>query len=53
MVDGISAPGGSVDLRAEIDLLCKFSNCLPLNNPCNGFRLSPVRLLVWNTTDSS
>ena len=47
VVDGISAPGGSVDLCAEMDLLCVFSNCPQLNNPCNGFRPSPIRVLVW------
>lgn len=52
VVDGISAPGGSVDLRAEMDLLCVFSNCPQLNNPCNGFRPSPVRVLVWDAPGS-
>ncbi|MBC7800698.1 MAG: DUF1989 domain-containing protein [Gemmatimonadaceae bacterium] len=39
-VDGIAAPGGSVGLRAAMDVLCVLSNCPPLNNPCNGFRPS-------------
>ena len=51
VVDGISAPGGSVDLRAEMDLLCVLSNCPQLNNPCNGFRPSPIQVLVWNAPD--
>ncbi len=46
VVDGISAPGGSVDLRAEMDVLCVLSNCPQLNNPCNGFTPSPIRVLI-------
>ncbi len=48
IVDGISAPGGYVDLRAEMDVLCVFSNCPQVNNPCNGFNPSPIRVLIWD-----
>lgn len=48
IVDGISAPGGCVDLRAEMDVLCVFSNCPQVNNPCNGFNPSPIRVLIWD-----
>ena len=44
--DGISAPGGFVDLRIETDLLVVLSNCPQLNNPCNGFRPTPIRVVV-------
>ncbi|GAC1606768.1 MAG: urea carboxylase-associated family protein [Ramlibacter sp.] len=47
VADGLSAPGGYVDLRAEMDLLCVFSNCPQVNNPCNGFNPTPVRVLIW------
>jgi urea carboxylase-associated protein 1 len=47
IVDGLSKPGGYVDLRAEMDVLCVFSNCPQVNNPCNGFRPTPIRVLVW------
>ncbi len=47
VVDGVSAPGSYVDLRAEIELLCVFSNCPQVNNPCNGFDPTPVRAIVW------
>jgi urea carboxylase-associated protein 1 len=46
VVDGVSAPGNSVDLRAETDVLCVLSNCPQLNNPCNGFRPTPIRVLI-------
>jgi urea carboxylase-associated protein 1 len=45
--DGISAPGKHVELRAERDALVLISNCPQLNNPCNGYDPTPVRLLVW------
>jgi urea carboxylase-associated protein 1 len=45
--DGISAPGKYVELLAERDTLVLISNCPQLNNPCNGFDPTPVRLLVW------
>jgi len=49
IVDGISAPGLSVGIRAEMDLLVLISNCPQINNPCNGFNPSPVRLVVTET----
>jgi urea carboxylase-associated protein 1 len=46
IVDGISAPGLSVDLRAEMDVTVVVSNCPQINNPCNGFNPTPVRMIV-------
>jgi uncharacterized protein len=46
IVDGISAPGLWVDLRAEIDTLVVISNCPQINNPCNGFDPTPIRLVI-------
>jgi uncharacterized protein len=48
--DGISAPGKYVELRAEMDVVILISNCPQLNNPCNGWNPTPVRLLVWDKT---
>jgi uncharacterized protein len=45
--DGISAPGRHVELRAERDTLVLISNCPQLNNPCNGYDPTPIRLLLW------
>ena len=44
--DGVSAPGGYVDLRAEMDVLVFISNCPQVNNPCNGFRPTPIRIII-------
>ncbi len=47
--DGISAPGKYVEVRAEIDLVVLISNCPQLNNPCNAYNPTPIRLLIWDT----
>ena len=46
IVDGLSAPGKRLALRAEIDTLVLVSNCPQINNPCNGFDPTPVRMIV-------
>jgi urea carboxylase-associated protein 1 len=46
IVDGISAPGKYLDLRAEMDTLVVISNCPQINNPCNGFNPTPLRVIV-------
>ena len=48
IVDGISKPGDYVDLLARMDVLCVISNCPQVNNPCNGFDPTPVRVLIWD-----
>ena len=45
--DGVSAPGKYVEMRAEMDVLALISNCPQLNNPCNAYNPTPVRLLIW------
>ncbi|AEV86996.1 urea carboxylase [Actinoplanes sp. SE50] len=46
IVDGLSAPGLTVTLRAELDVLVLVSNCPQINNPCNGFDPTPVRMII-------
>jgi urea carboxylase-associated protein 1 len=46
--DGISAPGRYVEMRAECDVIALISNCPQLNNPCNGYNPTPVRVLIWD-----
>jgi urea carboxylase-associated protein 1 len=46
IVDGLSAPGKRVALRAEVDTLVLVSNCPQINNPCNGFNPTPVRMII-------
>ena len=34
------------DIRAEMDLVVVVSNCPQINNPCNGFNPTPVRMVI-------
>jgi urea carboxylase-associated protein 1 len=46
--DGISGSGRYVELQAERDVTLLISNCPQLNNPCNAYDPTPVRVLVWD-----
>jgi uncharacterized protein len=46
IVDGLSCPGDHVELVAEMDVLCVISNCPQVNNPCNGFNPTPIRVVI-------
>jgi len=46
IVDGISAPGLSVSVRAEKDTLVLVSNCPQINNPCNGFNPTRAEMII-------
>jgi urea carboxylase-associated protein 1 len=48
--DGVSAPGKYVEMRAEMDVLAVVSNCPQLNNPCNAYNPTPIRMLIWDKT---
>jgi urea carboxylase-associated protein 1 len=45
--DGISGAGRYVQLRADMDVLVLISNCPQLNNPCNAYNPTPIRILIW------
>ena len=45
--DGVSAAGRYVQLQAQMDVLVLISNCPQLNNPCNAYNPTPIRLLIW------
>jgi hypothetical protein len=45
--DGISAAGRYVEMHAEMDVIVLISNCPQLNNPCNAYNPTPVRVMVW------
>jgi uncharacterized protein len=48
IVDGISAPGSIVDLQAQMNTLVAISNCPQINNPCNAYNPTPIRLMIWD-----
>jgi urea carboxylase-associated protein 1 len=49
--DGVSGPGKYVEMRAEMDILAVISNCPQLNNPCNAYNPTPIRVLIWDPAD--
>jgi uncharacterized protein len=49
VLDGPSSPGNYVDVTAEIDVLFVISNCPQVNNPCNGFDPTPIRVEIRET----
>jgi uncharacterized protein len=46
VADGVSAPGSYVDITMDMDVLFVISNCPQVNNPCNGFNPTPIRVEV-------
>jgi urea carboxylase-associated protein 1 len=48
IVDGVSGRGDHVDVLAAMDVIAVISNCPQVNNPCNGFNPTPVRVLVFD-----
>jgi uncharacterized protein len=47
IVDGMSKPGDYVEMIAEMDVICLISNCPQINNPCNGFHPTPVKVEIF------
>lgn len=45
--DGVSAAGKYVELCAEMNTIVFISNCPQLNNPCNAYDPTPVKMTVW------
>jgi uncharacterized protein len=44
-----SCPGDFYDLRAEMDLLVAVSNCPQERNPCNGFKPTPMGMIIYKS----
>jgi uncharacterized protein YcgI (DUF1989 family) len=42
-----SEPGDYYDLRAEMDLLIAVSNCPQERNPCNGWKATPIGIILY------
>lgn len=45
--DGISEAGKYVELYAEMNTIVIVSNCPQLNNPCNAYNPTPVKMTIW------
>ena len=48
VVDGVSVPGAYVDMSMEMDVIFVISNCPQVNNPCNAFDPTPIRVMIWD-----
>lgn len=46
--DGISGPGKYIEMRADMDVLFLLSDCAQLNNPCNDYKPTPIRMVVFD-----
>ena len=43
----LSRAGDHIDLRADMDVLVGLSNCPQIFNPCNNFRLKPLKVTIY------
>ncbi|SDT11508.1 hypothetical protein SAMN05444162_3123 [Paenibacillaceae bacterium GAS479] len=43
----VSRPGDSIELRAEMDLICAISACPCSESECNGYVCTPIRVEVY------
>ena len=46
--EGISEPGRFVELKADMDVIALVSACPQINNPCNAFAPTPIRVMIWD-----
>lgn len=46
--DGLSSPGAYVELVSLCHTTVLISNCPQLNNPCNAYNPTPIRVLIWD-----
>jgi uncharacterized protein YcgI (DUF1989 family) len=46
--DGISVAGKYVEMVMAMDVAVAISNCPQLNNPCNAYNPTPIRVLIWD-----
>lgn len=47
--DGVSSPGAYVEMQSVGRTTVLISNCPQLNNPCNAYNPTPIRVLIWNS----
>jgi len=46
--DDVSEPGRYVEMRADMDVIALVSACPQLNNACNAFNPTPIRVMIWD-----
>jgi uncharacterized protein YcgI (DUF1989 family) len=46
--EGIAEPGKFVEMRADMDVIALVSACPQINNSCNGYSPTPIRVMIWD-----
>ncbi len=46
--EGVPEQGKFVELKAEMDVIVLISNCPQLNNSCNAYDPSVIRVMIWD-----
>ena len=46
VAEAVLKPGSFVKLRAECNVLAVLSNCPQMNNPCNGYKPTPIEIWI-------
>ena len=46
--EGSPESGRFVELRADMDVIALVSACPQLNNSCNAYNPTPIRLMIWD-----
>jgi uncharacterized protein YcgI (DUF1989 family) len=45
--EAAAEPGRFVEMRAEMDVIALISACPQLNNACNAYHPTPIRIMIW------
>ncbi|WP_207001935.1 DUF1989 domain-containing protein [Trinickia mobilis] len=51
IADGLSKPGGYIELEAEMDVLAVLSNCPRVYSPANAYCPTAIQILVLENTN--
>ncbi len=43
----VDKAGDYIDLRADMDVLAAMSNCPQVLNPCNSWKLKPLKVMLY------
>ena len=46
--EGITEPGKYVEMKAEMDVIALVSACPQINNSCNAYNPTPIRVMIWD-----
>ncbi len=46
--ENVAEPGKYVEMRADMDVIALVSACPQLNNCCNAYNPTPIRVMIWD-----